>query len=64
VRFLLEAAPGQEPVAGEESHALQWVERARLGEFIDEESQLRMEMHAREVLARLAAPTPALSQTR
>lgn len=64
VRFLLEAAPGQEPVASEESHALQWVERARLWEFIDEESQLRMERHAREVLARLAAPRQASDQNR
>jgi 8-oxo-dGTP pyrophosphatase MutT (NUDIX family) len=55
VRFLLEAAPGQEPVASEESKALQWVERTRLCEFVDEESQLRMERRAREVLARLAA---------
>jgi 8-oxo-dGTP pyrophosphatase MutT (NUDIX family) len=64
VRFLLEAAPGQEPVASEESHALQWVERARLCEFIDEESQLRMEMHARQVLARLAASRQTSGQNR
>jgi 8-oxo-dGTP pyrophosphatase MutT (NUDIX family) len=64
VRFLLEAAAGQEPVASEESHALQWVERARLGEFIDEESQLRMERHTREVLARLTAPREASGPNR
>jgi 8-oxo-dGTP pyrophosphatase MutT (NUDIX family) len=52
VRFLLEAAPGQEVAAGEESHALRWVERARLCEFVEEESQLRMERRACEVLAR------------
>jgi 8-oxo-dGTP pyrophosphatase MutT (NUDIX family) len=54
VRFLLEAAPGQELVASEESHALRWVERARLCEWVDEESQLRMETRARVVLARLS----------
>jgi 8-oxo-dGTP pyrophosphatase MutT (NUDIX family) len=54
VRFLLEAAPGQELVASEESHALRWVERARLSGFVDEESQLRMEARAREVLAKLS----------
>jgi len=55
VRFLLEAGPGQELVASEESQALQWVERTRLCQFVDEESQLRMEVRARSVLATLAA---------
>lgn len=59
VRFLLEAAPGEEFVLGAESHALRWVERARLCEFVDEESQLRMERHACEVLARLSGVRPA-----
>jgi len=59
VRFLLEAAPGQAFVAGEESHALRWVERARLGEFVNEESQLRMERRASQVLARLSGGRPA-----
>jgi 8-oxo-dGTP pyrophosphatase MutT (NUDIX family) len=59
VRFLLEAAPGEEFVLGEESHALRWVERERLCEFVDEESQLRMERHACEVLARLSGVRPA-----
>jgi len=53
VRFLLEAAPGQELVASDESHMLRWVERARLREFVDEESQLRMEMRTRQLLAGL-----------
>ncbi|HYB12540.1 MAG TPA: NUDIX hydrolase [Myxococcota bacterium] len=57
VRFLLEAAPGQALVASEESRALRWVERAHLCEFVDEESQLRMEMRTQAVLAGLA-PSP------
>jgi 8-oxo-dGTP pyrophosphatase MutT (NUDIX family) len=59
VRFLLEAAPGEEFVLGEESHALRWVERARLCETVEEESLLRMERHASEVLARLSGVRPA-----
>jgi 8-oxo-dGTP pyrophosphatase MutT (NUDIX family) len=53
VRFLLEAAPGQELVASDESLMLRWVERAHLREVVDEKSQLRMELHARQVLAGL-----------
>jgi len=59
VRFLLEAGPGQELVTSEESKALRWIERARLRAFVDEESQLRMELRTRQVLARLAAAPQA-----
>jgi 8-oxo-dGTP pyrophosphatase MutT (NUDIX family) len=51
LRFLLVAQPGQEPRCSPESNDLRWFDRARLGEVIDEESQLRMERHARSLLA-------------
>ncbi len=46
VRFLLAAEPGQALQASEESNALRWFERARLAEWIDEESLLRLERRA------------------
>ena len=55
VRFLLVAAPGEVPRASEESAAVRWVPRERLGETSDEESLRRMERRGREVLARIAA---------
>ena len=55
VRFLLVAAPGEVPRVSEESAAIRWVPRERLGETSDEESLLRMERRGREVLARIAA---------
>jgi 8-oxo-dGTP pyrophosphatase MutT (NUDIX family) len=58
VRFLLEAVSGEEFLASEESHALQWVERELLDEFVGEESQLRMERRARELLAQLSPLKP------
>ena len=51
VRFLLVAEPGQELRASDESNALQWFERERLVDWIDEESLLRLERRAREILA-------------
>ena len=54
VRFLLVAAPGEVPRASEESTAVRWVQRERLGEVSDEESLARMERRARDVLARIA----------
>jgi 8-oxo-dGTP pyrophosphatase MutT (NUDIX family) len=53
VRFLLVAAAGQELRVSEESKDLCWFERARLEEFVDEESLLRLERRAREI-----APVP------
>jgi 8-oxo-dGTP pyrophosphatase MutT (NUDIX family) len=50
VRFLLLAEPGQELCASNESHDLRWFERKRLEEWIDEESLLRLERRARELL--------------
>jgi 8-oxo-dGTP pyrophosphatase MutT (NUDIX family) len=47
VRFLLVAEPGQSLAVSEESHDLRWVDRDRLRQWIDDESQLRMERHAR-----------------
>jgi 8-oxo-dGTP pyrophosphatase MutT (NUDIX family) len=47
VRFLLVAEPGQSLEVSEESHDLRWVDRDRLRQWIDDESQLRMERHAR-----------------
>jgi 8-oxo-dGTP pyrophosphatase MutT (NUDIX family) len=47
VRFLLVAAPGQPLQLSPESDELRWVERDRLRDWIDDESQLRMERHAR-----------------
>jgi 8-oxo-dGTP pyrophosphatase MutT (NUDIX family) len=51
VRFLLVAAPGQPLQLSPESHELAWVERDRLQEWIDDESQLRMERHATRRMA-------------
>jgi 8-oxo-dGTP pyrophosphatase MutT (NUDIX family) len=51
IRFLLVAAPGQVPRASAESTAIAWVERARLADFITEESVLRLERRARPLLA-------------
>jgi len=53
VRFLLVAETGQALRASAESNALRWFERARLAEFVDEESLLRLERRAREI-----APLP------
>lgn len=53
VRFLLVAEPGQTLRASDESNALQWFERGRLSDSIDEESLLRLERRAREI-----APLP------
>lgn len=52
VRFLLVAAAGEVPRASEESTAVRWVQRERLGELSDEESLHRMERKTREVLGR------------
>ena len=52
VRFLLVAAAGEVPRASEESIAVRWVRRERLGDFSDEESLHRMERRTREVLGR------------
>ncbi len=49
VRFLLVAGPDQTLRVSDESHELRWVERAGLAAFVDEESQLRMERHARRM---------------
>jgi len=51
VRFLLVAEPGQELRTSEESNALRWFERERLADWIDEESLLRLERRALEILA-------------
>lgn len=48
VRFLLRAQPGQELVVSAESKALQWLPRAELARFVDEESVLRLERTAAE----------------
>jgi len=53
VRFLLVAAPGEIPQASEESTAVRWVRRERVGEYSEEESLQRMERRAREVLGQL-----------
>ena len=55
VRFLLVAEPGQALRKSDESNELQWFERARLSEWIAEESLLRLERRARE-LAPLPVP--------
>ena len=54
VRFLLVAEPGQTLRASDESNDLRWFERARLSDWIDEESLLRLERRAHEL-----APVPA-----
>jgi 8-oxo-dGTP pyrophosphatase MutT (NUDIX family) len=51
LRFLLVAGPGQRPRASAESHALRWFPRERLADFVSEESVLRLERRAEEVLA-------------
>lgn len=53
VRWLLAAAPGQALVVSDESTDLRWVPRSGLAGFVDEESQLRMERKAREILGRI-----------
>jgi 8-oxo-dGTP pyrophosphatase MutT (NUDIX family) len=53
VRFLLVAEPGQALRISEESKELRWFPRARLSEWVDEESLLRLERRAREL-----APLP------
>lgn len=53
VRFLLVAEPDQELRASDESNDLQWFERERLADWIEEESLLRLERRAREI-----APLP------
>jgi 8-oxo-dGTP pyrophosphatase MutT (NUDIX family) len=55
VRFLLVASPGEVAQASEESAAIAWVPRERLGEVSDEESLHRMERRARAILAGAAA---------
>jgi 8-oxo-dGTP pyrophosphatase MutT (NUDIX family) len=54
LRFLLVAEAGQELRASAESKELRWFERARLSEWVHEESLLRLERRAREI-----APPPA-----
>jgi len=54
VRFLLLADPAQPLVVSDESHALRWVPRAKLGDYTDEESQLRMARKADAWLAERA----------
>ena len=49
IRYLLVAGPGQTRRVSDESHALRWVERARLGELVGEESMLRMDRRARDL---------------
>jgi 8-oxo-dGTP pyrophosphatase MutT (NUDIX family) len=51
VRFLMVAAPGQPLRISDESQDLRWFDRERLGETLDDESQLRMERHARRRLS-------------
>ena len=46
VRFLLQAAPGQELVLSDESNQLQWVPLAKLSQFTTEESVLRLHRKA------------------
>lgn len=50
VRFLLQAAPGQDLVISDESNQLEWVPTANLEEFTTEESVLRL--HRKAVLVR------------
>jgi 8-oxo-dGTP pyrophosphatase MutT (NUDIX family) len=52
VRFLLVATAGEVPAASEESTAVRWVRRERLGEYSDEESLRRMERKTETVLGR------------
>jgi 8-oxo-dGTP pyrophosphatase MutT (NUDIX family) len=42
IRYLLIAAPGQEPRASDESHELRWVRLREVGSLSSEESLLRM----------------------
>jgi 8-oxo-dGTP pyrophosphatase MutT (NUDIX family) len=50
VRFLLVAEAGEELRASDESHDLRWFARDELFDWIDEESLLRLERRAREVI--------------
>jgi 8-oxo-dGTP pyrophosphatase MutT (NUDIX family) len=50
VRFLLRAAPGQELVLSDESHALRWFDLAGLRSVTDEESVLRLPRKAQRWL--------------
>ena len=52
IRFLLVAAPGQEPRPSAESTAVRWVERARLASLVTDESVLRLEARARARVGR------------
>lgn len=56
VRFAFVAAPGQALCVSDESHALRWVERARLEELVREESLLRLERKTRRLLGVVPAP--------
>jgi len=49
VRFLLQAAPGQDLVISDESNHLEWAPAASLEEFTTEESVLRLHRKAVEV---------------
>ena len=49
VRFLLQAASGQELVLSDESNELQWVPFAQLDQFTAEESVLRLHRKAMQV---------------
>ena len=55
LRFLFVAATGQELQISDESHDLRWIERDRLLEFAGDESVLRLERKAQEMLR---APSP------
>jgi 8-oxo-dGTP pyrophosphatase MutT (NUDIX family) len=55
VRFLLRAAPGQDLVLSDESHALAWFPLGDLEQVAGDESVLRMGRRARAVLADLRA---------
>ena len=52
IRYLLRAPAGREPVASEESIAVQWFERGRLTALLAEKSLLRMERKTRALLGR------------
>ncbi len=55
VRYLLVAAPGQEPVISVESNDLRWFDRAELDRVLDDESLRRLERKARRLLEPAAA---------
>ena len=52
IRYLVVADRTQDLVLSDESHALRWVERARLTSLADEESLLRMERKTRLLLGK------------